>query len=281
MRILHTEASLGWGGQEIRTLSEAAGMIARGHAVELVCPRQARIFDEATRFGVRATALPIGRKRPPGLVALSRFLARNPVDVIDTHSSTDSWLAALACGAMRVRGKRPPALVRTRHISAPVPRDAMTRWLYTRATSQIVTTGEAIRGQLVRDLAAAPERVTSIPTGIDPGRFAPRDRLASRRELKLDPDARIVGIVATLRSWKGHRYLVEAMSLLAHRDAQLLIVGEGPQRDALSRQIAELRAIRTTSRHGSPRSTCSRFHRMPTKAFRRRCCRRCSRASLV
>ena len=35
MRILHTEASLGWGGQEIRILTEAAGMIARGHSVEL------------------------------------------------------------------------------------------------------------------------------------------------------------------------------------------------------------------------------------------------------
>ena len=51
MRILHTEASRGWGGQEIRILTEAAGMIARGHAVELACPPDARIFAEAPRFG--------------------------------------------------------------------------------------------------------------------------------------------------------------------------------------------------------------------------------------
>ena len=50
----------------------------------------------------------------------------------------------------------------------------------------------------------------------------------------------MIGIVATLRSWKGHRILVEAMTLLAHREAQLVIVGDGPQRDALRAQISAL-----------------------------------------
>jgi glycosyltransferase involved in cell wall biosynthesis len=50
----------------------------------------------------------------------------------------------------------------------------------------------------------------------------------------------LIGIVATLRSWKGHRILIEAMTLLAHREAQLVIVGDGPQRDALRGQIGAL-----------------------------------------
>ena len=116
-------------------------MIGRGHEVTLACVHGARIFAEAPRFGVPVTALPIGRKRPQGVIALRRFLAKHPVDVINAHSSTDAWLAALACRALTA----PPPLVRTRHISAPVPRDRLTRWLYTRATAQVVTTGEAIR----------------------------------------------------------------------------------------------------------------------------------------
>ena len=236
MRIVHTEASLGWGGQEIRILTEAAGMIARGHSVELACPRDARIFAEAPRFGVPATALPIGRKRPRGVFALRRFLAAREVDAINAHSSTDAWLAALASSSI----SGPPPLVRTRHISAPVPRDTLTRWLYTRATAEIVTTGEAIRTQLIRDIGVPPSRVSSIPTGIDPGRFAPADRDDARRSLGLPGGVPLVGIVATLRSWKGHRILIEAVPLLAHRDAQLMIVGEGPQRDALRAQIDAL-----------------------------------------
>jgi glycosyltransferase involved in cell wall biosynthesis len=236
LRILHTEASLGWGGQEIRILTEAAGMIGRGHRVALACPREARIYTEAQRFGVPAAALPIGRKRPLGLVALRRFLATHKIDVVNAHSSTDSWLAALACRTL----KAPPALVRTRHVSAPVPRDRLTRWLYAKATVETVTTGEAIRAGLIRDLGIAPEHVTSIPTGVDPLRFAPRDGQAARRSLKLPAGVPLIGIAATLRSWKGHRFLVDAMPLLSHRDAQLVIIGDGPQRDALQRQIAEL-----------------------------------------
>ena len=70
MRILHTENSCGRGGQEIRILSEATGMMARGHLVHLVCPREARIYPEAMARGLPVTALPIGRKNPRGLFAL-------------------------------------------------------------------------------------------------------------------------------------------------------------------------------------------------------------------
>ena len=34
--ILHTERSTGWGGQEMRTVSEACGVAARGHRVIIV-----------------------------------------------------------------------------------------------------------------------------------------------------------------------------------------------------------------------------------------------------
>ena len=36
MRIVHTEASCGWGGQEIRILDESQGMRARGHEIMLL-----------------------------------------------------------------------------------------------------------------------------------------------------------------------------------------------------------------------------------------------------
>ncbi len=211
-------------------------MIGHGHQVTLACTHGARIFAEAPRFGVPVTALPIGRKRPQGVAALRRFLTKHPVDAINAHSSTDAWQVALTCRAL----KASPPLVRTRHISAPVPRDRLTRWLYTKATAHVVTTGEAIRSALIRDIGIDPARVTSIPTGVDPLRFAPRDKQEARRWLRLPETAPLVGICATLRSWKGHRYLIDAMPMLAHRDAQLLIVGEGPQREALEHQVAAL-----------------------------------------
>jgi glycosyltransferase involved in cell wall biosynthesis len=253
MKIVHTEASCGWGGQEIRILEESKGMIERGHQVVLLCPPEARIHDEAARAGVPVTALPIGRKRPAGMMALRRWLKANPVDVINTHSSTDSWLAALTCRTLRT----PPVLVRTRHISAPVPRNAASRWLYNGAVRHIVTTGEALRRQLIEETGVPPDRVTSVPTGIDTVRFSPDDKRAARHALGLDADGCIIGIVATLRSWKGHLYLLEALAGLARSDATLLIVGEGPMREPIEAKIAQLKLgdrVRLVGQQDKPES---------------------------
>ena len=236
LRVLHTEASLGWGGQEIRILTEARGVARRGHAVTLAAPEESRIYREAASYGVNAVALPIGRKRLRGALALRGLIARDHFDVVNTHSSTDTWLAALAC---RTLAGAPP-IVRTRHISAPLPANAPTRWLYTRATDRIVTTGEKLREQMLRETGVAPDRVVSIPTGIDLARFHPGDRAAARAATGLPADAPIVGIVATLRSWKGHRYLLQALAALGRPEVRLAIVGDGPQREALEALAKEL-----------------------------------------
>ena len=234
MRILHTEASCGWGGQEIRILDEAQGMAARGHEVAIAAPREAKIYEAALKRGLNIVALPIATKNIRGVLALRRRFKTHPVDVVNTHSSTDSWLAALACATLR----RAPALVRTRHISAAIPNNLPTRWLYLAATRHIVTTGDNLRMQLVRDNGFPPERITSVPTGIDPSRFAPGNRGAARRATGLPPERRLVGIVATLRSWKGHRHLIEAFSRLP-ADTGLVIVGDGPQRQNIEAKIRE------------------------------------------
>src|SRR5262245_10135716 len=125
MKVLHTESSCGWGGQEIRILDEAQGMSSRGHEVAIVAPREARIYEAALERKLNAEALPIARKDLTGLLAMRRWLKAHRVDVVNSHSSTDSWLAALACATLGGA----PALVRTRHISASIPDNFPTRWL--------------------------------------------------------------------------------------------------------------------------------------------------------
>ena len=235
LRIVHTESSLGWGGQEMRILSESQGMLRRGHDVKLLCPPQARICTEAANWGVPVVALPIDRKRPVGLGALHHWFGANPSDIVNTHSSTDSWLAS--CAMVALGG--PTRIVRTRHISAPVPRGPLSRWLYMRAAARVVTTGEALRRELVERNGFNANRIESVPTGIDAGRFRPGERKAMRAKFGLPQDKILVGIVATLRSWKGHAVLLDAMARL-HEGIELVIVGDGPQREALERKIVAL-----------------------------------------
>ena len=240
MRILHTESSLAWGGPELRILAEAAGLRRRGHDVRIACTRQAPIFAEAERFGVPVLALPIRRAGAVGVVALRCALENERFDIVNSHDGSGSWIAALACRAGWLGRRRPPALVHTWHRLAPVPRGAATRWLYARAMAEIVTTGEALRQQLIHATGVSPARVASIPTGVDLERFAPGERLSARRALQLPEKVPLVGIVAPLQSAKGHRYLVEALTLLARRETELVIVGDGPERDALAAQVRAL-----------------------------------------
>ena len=239
LSVLHTESSTGWGGQEIRILTEARGMLDRGHRVTVLAPASAEVVPAARRLGIAVETIDIAQKRIGPLFKLRAWLGRHghEYDVINTHSSTDSWLVAVASATL----KDMPAMVRTRHVSTPVNNRMSTRWLYRKATVHIVTTGEALRQQLHRENGYPLESMTSVRTGIDLGRFRPLDKRAVRMKLGVE-DRPTLGILATLRDWKGHRHLLEAMVRLRgdFPDWQLIIIGDGPERARLEASVDAL-----------------------------------------
>ncbi len=241
LSIVHTESSLGWGGQEIRILTEIGGMLERGHRVTLLTPETSEIYPAAQKLGIPVTAIDIAKKRISGVLALRRWLLLhgNEIDIVNSHSSTDSWLAALALATLP---NKKPALIRTRHVSTPVNNSPFTRWLYINASAHIVTTGEPLRLQLHTQNNYPLSRLTSVRTGIDLNRFQPHDKTAVRQKLGTR-SCLTLGILATLRDWKGHEDLLDALMLLRaqsieHQAWQLLIVGDGPERERLMAKIA-------------------------------------------
>ncbi len=244
LRIVHTESSCGWGGQEIRILTESAGMIKRGHQVTIVCPKESKLYQEATRRHIPVVALPIAKKNPFSLSALKNWIQANQkkIDLINTHSSTDTWLTALS---LKWLGATIP-LVRTRHISAPIAVNFASKWLYLNASDFIITTGKALCEQVIETFETHDDsirkRVYSVPTGIDTSIFRPGDKALAREHIGIEPENFVIGIVATLRSWKGHKFLIEAFNHIKHQfpNVKLLIVGDGPQRETLMKQIDSL-----------------------------------------
>ena len=237
MHILHTESSCGWGGQEVRILTESEGMIARGHQVTIACPEHANIYSEAIKRGIPTTALPIEKKRPSALLAMKRFLSENNFDVINTHSSTDSWLVSLC---LAWKSKR-PGIVRTRHLSTKVHNNKSSLWLYQKGNDYLITTGEKLRQTLHTDNGVPLEKMKSVPTGIDESRFKPAaNKNSAREELSIPSDKIIVGILATLRDWKGHEYLLDALASLETDNYHLLMIGDGPYRPSIESKIKQL-----------------------------------------
>ncbi len=239
LSILHTESSTGWGGQEIRILTEAAGMIARGHKVVLVTPPEAEIAPAAVKRGIPTVTLPIAWKNWAGFCAMRAYLKAHghEFDVINTHSSTDSWLVAAACATL----PNMPPLVRTRHVSTTIHNKLTTKWLYQKATRHIVTTGEALRQQLHRDNGFTRDSMTSIRTGIDLQYYRPLEQSTMRSKLGV-AHRPTIGILATLRDWKGHDQLLDAWITLKNEFPgwQILFIGDGPRRAHLEARVDEL-----------------------------------------
>ncbi|HHC73475.1 MAG TPA: glycosyltransferase, partial [Thiothrix sp.] len=240
LHIVHTEASQGWGGQEIRILTEAKAMQAQGHQITLLAPKAAKIHQAAEKLGLTVVTMSYEKRSFKAIFATRRWLKKQRPDIVNTHSSIDSWVVAIA--ALSLNFMR---TVRTRHISAPIKINGINRWLYRKAAQHIVTTGETLRQTIMRDLQIPKEHITSIPTGIDLQRYS-RENLPNQRvqraDLGIADDAIVLGIVATLRSWKGHDDLLHALKAVIKTQAntQLLIVGDGPRREHIEALVREL-----------------------------------------
>ena len=239
LAILQTEASLGWGGQERRILVEALAMRQRGHRTAFVCDPRGELYQRARLQNFPVTPLVFGGIKNLGAwVGLRRLLSRAAVDILNTHSSLDSWVGTLAWRSLRNR----PLLVRTRHLSTRVRDNRPTRWLY-QTPAAIITTGKVTKDLLIERLGVPARRIFSIPTGVELAEFAPQEK--SREllaQLQIPADAFIFGSVAVLRSWKGHLDLLEAFHELLQQGARafLLLVGEGPYRVVIEEKIAQL-----------------------------------------
>ncbi len=96
MRILHTEASSGWGGQEIRILTESQVFIKHGHEVAIAADINSQIAKRAHEYGVPVYAIQLKKKRLADLLALKKVIQIFQPDVVSCHSSTDHWLSAIA-----------------------------------------------------------------------------------------------------------------------------------------------------------------------------------------
>lgn len=240
MRILHTECSTGLGGQELRIVSEAAGMAKRGHAVVLAVSPESALRGLAERRGLQVEPLAMSRRRFLPLIGeLLALINRQAIQVVNTHGSLDSWTASVAG---RLAGHK-PVVIRTRHKSTPVSPTWRHRLLYGTLPHAVITTGEAVRRALVQGLGLEPARVVSIPTGVDLERFAPaKADPAVRRALGLSPGHFVAGTIAFLRGYKGVDALVEAAPLVVRGcdEARVLIVGDGPEGTRLDRQIEAL-----------------------------------------
>ncbi|MCI0535888.1 MAG: glycosyltransferase family 4 protein [Verrucomicrobiales bacterium] len=237
-RIVHTESSPGWGGQEHRVLAELTGFKQRGLQVALVAPPESELRRRALLAGIPVRPMRFSRALlPSNVLQLAAWLRRTGVDVLNPHSSRDAWVAGLAGRLARV-----PLIVRTRHFDVPIPSLTISRYVYKTLSDHILTTSPKVSEHL-RLLFNLPEdRISTVPTGIDLERFSPAGPKAELAPAAQPPGIPAIGMISVIRLAKGHETLLRAARLLKNRDAPIhcVIVGEGPYRPNVEQLVRDL-----------------------------------------
>ena len=200
--VVHTEASPGFGGQEIRILAETRWLLDHGWRALIVAQPGSRLLAAAGEAGLPAVAVVMRHAVDlRAVLALRRLLGARGADLVHTHSSIDSWVAGLAA---RSRGV---AVVRGRHVSIAVPRR---RALVYRLAHRIIASGERVKA-VVAAAGVDPAKIRSVPAGVDLSRFHPGVSGAGvRAELGLAGP--VAGLVANIRGSKGHDVFLDAAS---------------------------------------------------------------------
>lgn len=237
LRVLHTEWSNGWGGQEIRILFDTIGLLDRGYEALILCPPESRLATEGAKKGIETHLLDIKHSLDASaLWKIVNLVKERDISVVNTHSSVDSWIASFAAKIANV-----PVLVRTRHLSVPIPKHFL-NFVY-RMPDAIVTTGESIRRMMIEENHLDGSKIFSIPTGVMLDRFRPGVSGAGiRQELHIPEGTKVVTMVAVLRSWKRHGVFLEASRIVLSvaPSTVFLIVGDGPGMKNIQRKIKEL-----------------------------------------
>lgn len=177
----------------------------------------------------------------PRLVGqLARIMREQRVDLVNAHDIGATFYAAPAARWAGVR-----RVIHTDHSQILGIRrrlwafGAVLRYGVTLAT----TVSDDLRNFLVEKIGMRPDRVMTLPNGIDLAACAPKkDRETVRRELGFAPGDRLIGAIGRLVEQKGMAYLIQALRAVraAFPSARVLVIGDGPLREELKAEAERL-----------------------------------------
>ena len=242
LAIVHIAAAGPYGGLESMVTLLAAGLTRRHHNV-----RVAAVLDlepdphpfEASLARVGVEMLPIRlphRAYRRERRVLSEMLCVLCPQVVHTHG----YRADVQAGAV-ARRLGIPRVSTVHGFTGGNWKNRFYEWFQLRSLSRADAIVAVSRPQIERLQAegVAADRVHLLPNAWK-GRGAPAHRAQARRELGLPDDGFVVGWVGRLSLEKGADVLIEALSRLRNPAIIACVIGDGPERPALTARAREL-----------------------------------------
>ncbi len=250
-------------GRHVHALSHALSL--QGHEVVVLTqgPPGTPAADPAVQGRPRVQRAVLGSGSPDVYADTARFVdhlqgalvqAAEPLlahwrpDVVHGHdwvvAEAAASLVAAGSGTMVVTVHATEAGLYQGHLDTPFSRrrHAIEQSLVAQATRTIVCS-TAMHHEVVRALAADPERTVVVPNGVDVQAWqtSQQERDQARRALGLTSHDPLLVLVGRLEWEKGAQDAIEALGLLADEGvvAHLALIGNGARRDDLARQAQQ------------------------------------------
>lgn len=238
MRIALINSIRSYGGGEKRVLRGAAEFARRGHAVTVIAREGGELLARCREAGLGAQPASLRGYRSPGAVLeLRAILGRLRPEVAVTYDEGSVRTAALAA---RLPGGPTPPLVHYFGLEGSFKDKPFNRRVVAPAVGAFVPNSAAGGDELRSFGWIDPASIHVIYDGVDPAPIDAADPWGVREELGAAADDLVVLSVARLVPEKGHTLLIDAAARLAPEFPALRvwIAGEGPEEEALRRQVA-------------------------------------------
>ena len=250
-RILHLITSFDIGGTE-RQAVELLKRIDRGRfEVRLATIRLGGpLYNEIASLFPRVPQFPLtsfyNLNAAKQLMRLRNWMISEGVNILHAH---DFYAGLLGVAAASLTDIRMIACQRHMRLSDRRAHEWGTRLMHWLA-DRVLVNSEAIRDHLLDAGYLKAKKIVVIRNGLSEAvesAALEQDRRAKQRarllqELYLDEGAKLIGMVARLERVKGHRYFIEAASLIAavEPNTHFLLVGDGALRGEIEDQAARL-----------------------------------------
>lgn len=246
--VLHLLTGRVLGGAEEHALSILTAIAPYGFEPYLAAPNEliAAMEPQLSNAGVKCLELEFSSRLDVAAGArLMRFIRREDIALLHCHLFTASLLGA---GPARMAGVG--KVLETCHGPEVWRMGKMLRgsfWVdrqVGRLVDKYIAVSHAAARHLIATKGVPPGKVQVIHNGRDLARFGATDaqrRIATRAALGLS-DAPAILVPARLDQQKGHRYLLDALAILAPRWPELitLLAGDGALESSLREQCAAL-----------------------------------------
>jgi glycosyltransferase involved in cell wall biosynthesis len=231
----------------VKRLRELGGVVHGAADRISEMPECVAAFDEVHDISFPRSPLKLGAARAAGK-AFAALIERKQIDLVHAHTPVTAFVARKYAHPFRARGLKTIYTAHGFHFHDHG--NPITNWIFQFVekkagawTDYLVVINRDDEKAARRLRIVAGDRIFFMPgVGIDVEQFSPARVSAAdvkrvRDELKLQPDDKLVTMVAEFTLNKRHRDVVEAMALLKRPDIHVAFVGEGGCRSHVEAQV--------------------------------------------